>query len=87
MKETVPVCAPSVVVAIIGERLLLVEYANPDWVAFAPPVAVIDPLNVMLEVETPDAAKVARVGATTFAVGVTEFDAVEAELVPSAFTA
>ena len=63
LNEAVPVCAPSVVVAMTVERLEEVPYANPDCVAFDPPVEPIDPLRDADVWETEDAADVVTDGA------------------------
>ena len=84
LNVAVPVCAPRVVVAMTVVRLAVVSYANPDWVAFDPPVDVICPFKVAVVwailvvelVETP-----ARVE------GVTEFEATDALPVPAIFAA
>ena len=43
--EAVPVWEPSVEVAITVERSDDTPYAKPDCVAFAPPVAVMEPFK------------------------------------------
>ena len=62
-KDAVPTWEPREVVAVSPpEREELVPHAKPDWVALAPPVAVIEPFNVREEVETEEAAEVEIVG-------------------------
>ena len=57
-----PVCAPKVEVAIVVERSETVPYAKPDSVASAPPVAVMEPFRVRVEVATDVGRSVERVG-------------------------
>ena len=62
VKAPVPVCDPSVVVAITVARDESVPYAKPCSVASAPPVAVMLPLRVAVVAVTDEAAWVVTVG-------------------------
>ena len=66
------------------DRSETVPYANPDSDASAPPVTVMVPLSVAVELVTGSAAWVVTVGVVT---GVTELLAADAEPVPTALVA
>ena len=70
LNDAVPVCAPSVEVAITVVRVADVPYAKPDCVAFAPPVTVMLPFKVAVEVATGEAVEVVTVGAQALVVNV-----------------
>ena len=57
----VPVCDPSVDVAMTVARVADVPYANPDCVASAPPVDEMAAFSVRVDVETELAASVVSV--------------------------